>query len=182
MHQSVPAVFVGRLGRNKNDFWPLLQSGQALDKNLRSTVIGILHDAELDLNELDQEVGKLKLQSTRLELKRETIKSYKAIISSLLSPIRALPNEILQMIFVSVPNQPSLPLLPNYSLPLTISAVCHRWRTVALDSPEIWSYISVELNPKGVLSDELESARTDRALLYLSRSRNYPLTLTFNGS
>ncbi|KAF9013737.1 hypothetical protein BDZ89DRAFT_458616 [Hymenopellis radicata] len=54
---------------------------------------------------------------------------------------------------------------------LTISSVCHHWRQIALEHPDLWSFIRVD-------------AKTQRELvrLYLQRSKSRPLDLEISTS
>ncbi|KAF9013738.1 hypothetical protein BDZ89DRAFT_1166970 [Hymenopellis radicata] len=55
--------------------------------------------------------------------------------------------------------------LHNYT-PLSISSVCHFWRQIAVGLPELWSCIRVD-----------RITRPDVVCLYLTRSKDHPLTL-----
>lgn len=65
---------------------------------------------------------------------------------TLISPIRRLPFEILQLIFIHSLNwEYDSTNLGSYrrrlisSLPFNVSQVCVRWREIALDTPRLWS-------------------------------------------
>ncbi|KAE9408948.1 hypothetical protein BT96DRAFT_913629 [Gymnopus androsaceus JB14] len=115
----------------------------------------------------------------------------------LLSPFQQLPNEILGLIFESActdnllqqypwptvrkwcgepPTKLSLPVIA-YLPALAISAVCTRWRFLALASPRIWSQIRVEIAPRGEVMSTTQSGFRSTLQLYLDRSADSPLLI-----
>ncbi|KAE9390313.1 hypothetical protein BT96DRAFT_833590, partial [Gymnopus androsaceus JB14] len=75
----------------------------------------------------------------RMHLRRELLKSYAEKLTTLLSPIRRLPNEILSRIFMFYCKENDLTSrYPGGAAALTISAVCTRWRELAISQPVLW--------------------------------------------
>ncbi|KAE9382946.1 hypothetical protein BT96DRAFT_140724 [Gymnopus androsaceus JB14] len=70
----------------------------------------------------------------------------------------------------------SLPVI-TYLPALAISAVCARWRFLALASPRIWSQIRVETAPKGEAMSNMQSGFQSTLQLYLDRSADSPLLI-----
>ncbi|KAL0566807.1 hypothetical protein V5O48_015196, partial [Marasmius crinis-equi] len=102
---------------------------------------------------------------------------YLARASSLLSPIRRIPTELLSKIFAFAGEEgEEMNTFGVYrtqeSVALRISAVCHRWRVVALDTPELWTSFAVSL--------EGRFAAPVRPLL--DRSSEKPLSLVIVGA
>ncbi|KAF9267175.1 hypothetical protein L218DRAFT_722426 [Marasmius fiardii PR-910] len=89
-----------------------------------------------------------------------------------MSGIRGLPPEILQDIFLYAVNGTGENAFGVYglwvSVAFRISAVCSRWRYIALDTGRIWTSFEVELH---------ERARYPVSL-FLSRSKTLPLSLS----
>lgn len=86
-----------------------------------------------------------------------------------LIPIAQLPSELLSAIFQFV----QAPILPAYYSSLswrdwmTVSYVCAHWRRIALESPSLWSHISID-----------NVGDHNWVGLFLGRSRMAPLTLS----
>ncbi|KAJ7752783.1 hypothetical protein DFH07DRAFT_774308 [Mycena maculata] len=85
-----------------------------------------------------------------------------------LSPLRRMPIEILSLIFTY-----TMPPYRRYaeSAPWRVSAVCARWRTIALSQPCFWTTIVIDrFRPTDRLSLETQ----------LSRTGNLPLHIAFD--
>ncbi|KAE9408848.1 hypothetical protein BT96DRAFT_913563 [Gymnopus androsaceus JB14] len=111
----------------------------------------------------------------------------------LLSPFLDIPNEIVCVIFelactdnflqeypwpLDQEREPAVKLtLPviTYLPTLAISAVCTRWRSLALASPSLWSHLSLETTPATV--SDVQGGFTSTLQLYLDRSVDTPLTI-----
>ncbi|KAE9391551.1 hypothetical protein BT96DRAFT_303606 [Gymnopus androsaceus JB14] len=107
------------------------------------------------------------------------------------SPFQQLPNEIICPIFESActdnllqqypwpvreepPTELSLPVIA-YLPALAISAVCTRWRFLALESPRLWSRFNLEIAPDSEEDLDVQSGFRLTLQLYLDRSADSPL-------
>ena len=89
------------------------------------------------------------------------------------SPIRRLTFDVLWNIFIYVSNSD-----PRQG-PMTVSHVSQLWRLVALNSPFIWSNITIRL------TDDTETGSPKQhllALAYFNRSQNVSITLTIDAT
>ncbi|EJD35273.1 hypothetical protein AURDEDRAFT_93216, partial [Auricularia subglabra TFB-10046 SS5] len=59
----------------------------------------------------------------------------------LVHPIRRLPPEVLAEVFTACLSDEQLHSLS--AVPYPVSQVCRRWRSVALQTPRLWTYVSV---------------------------------------
>lgn len=67
-------------------------------------------------------------------------------VASLRHPVRRLPFEILQCIFEYASGRSkSTPTFAEIRIAIKISHVCQRWRSVAIDTPRMWSSIAFSL-------------------------------------
>ncbi|KIK62725.1 hypothetical protein GYMLUDRAFT_84218 [Collybiopsis luxurians FD-317 M1] len=137
----------------------------------RSEVSRLLHQVDKDLNDYAQEISSLESQLVFLRLQQERLQAHKITLSSLLSPIHHLPNEILLRIFLFACRENDL--LAFQPPASSIAGVCHRWRELAMSCPALWSSFRVWLG--GAKSQD--SALATRLELFLKRSRDQPLTL-----
>ncbi|KAJ7625997.1 hypothetical protein FB45DRAFT_1030318 [Roridomyces roridus] len=93
------------------------------------------------------------------------------LLSSLQTPIRRIPRELLSEIFL----QPSLHCSPRYPFRAprgtkTILSVSHHWRETALSTAEFWAEFDVILHGNSNQACLLE--------LYLERSKQFPLSIS----
>ena len=91
--------------------------------------------------------------------------------------IHCLANEILSLVFVAAlprlySTNESSPLSETQT-PLNVSQVCHRWRQIAMSSPQLWSSVNFDLR----IYDEFEVATraTSAVATLIQRSGDYPL-------
>ncbi|KAE9391548.1 hypothetical protein BT96DRAFT_864866 [Gymnopus androsaceus JB14] len=151
--------------------------------------------SQKDLDDYDTEIARLQTQIDSVQEQKKSLNDYKTNLQSLLSPFRELPNEIMCLIFelactdnllqqypwpvgrnTKPPTKLSLPAI-TYLPALSISAVCTRWRFLALASPRIWSQIRVETAPEGEVMSDRESGFLSTLQLYLDRSADSPLLI-----
>ncbi|KAF9065804.1 hypothetical protein BDP27DRAFT_1192078, partial [Rhodocollybia butyracea] len=147
----------------------------------------------------DYETDDHRLRSCRLRTteKQERLRTYATQVQSLLSPIRKVPDEILQYIFdvccdtntfdffqSLYGEEASWTLRGLRGKPaIVISSVCLRWRRNALSLPAIWSRITVYWNwgYTGEIRDdhELNNHLELFSPLYnfIERSQQSPMTI-----
>ncbi|KAL0063867.1 hypothetical protein AAF712_009220 [Marasmius tenuissimus] len=130
------------------------------------------HDACIEAQTYDRLIRVLETRLLEAKVMRSNLQEKSAQVSSLLSPVRRLPTEIIREIFILAVGDAKDNMFGSCSKwesrTLDISAVCHRWRIIALDTPELWDRFSVDLNTRAQAPLEL----------FLSRSRESPLSIT----
>ncbi|KAJ8074453.1 hypothetical protein PM082_015354 [Marasmius tenuissimus] len=109
-----------------------------------------VQDAQNDIQKCEKEIEQHQAHIRLLRAKQAAHRRDIARYSSLSSPIRKLPSEILRRIFgfASIHNN-----FGNgwwYSGAFSLSGVCIRWREIAMASPEIWSNISLSLEDRAL--------------------------------
>ncbi|SJL13260.1 uncharacterized protein ARMOST_16699 [Armillaria ostoyae] len=134
------------------------------------------------LSDLDAKIADVKDILQQLLRERSQVTDNLAIAKNILHPIRRLPTDVLGEIFLACVQSPAeclFSLLRNDSVnflegPWPISHVCRRWRGIAINTPRLWSSISL-LFP-------IDASRTLEFTLilgcYIERSRNLELTLS----
>ncbi|KAK1220563.1 hypothetical protein PQX77_016658 [Marasmius sp. AFHP31] len=156
------------------DVWNHLRSLQPVAVSNPSRLHTFIHEANIELSDYDQLIHALESQVLEAKSKRDSLQRHASQVSSLLSPIRRLPTEILVKFFECTANSDFLGrnLLGANSVwksqALRISSVCYRWRTIALDTPQLWARFAVDLDPRA--GPPLD--------LFLSRSRECKLGVT----
>ncbi|KAJ7772198.1 hypothetical protein B0H16DRAFT_1714409 [Mycena metata] len=101
----------------------------------------------------------------------ELIKPYRDLIS----PMRSMPPEILQEIFMACLPTEHYAIMHTSQAPLLFGRVCSSWRSISLSTPTLWSSIHMVPSAIGPLesNDRFTSLRT-----WLHRSGNCPLWIS----
>ncbi|KAJ2912228.1 hypothetical protein MD484_g8187, partial [Candolleomyces efflorescens] len=165
-----------------------------LNTNYVPSAIEIHHIRSL-ADEQQKVVDALNVEIEALVKRRDEHAKFVKEHSALLSPVRRMPNDILSLIFLfCLPSNlfQSSPTKSGDHPALVISAVCQRWRHLSLDTPLLWTVIDIQVP---WLPDPQEYRWHDsmaywgkqvqailaRTQLWISRSANCPLTVSFSG-
>ncbi|THV03780.1 hypothetical protein K435DRAFT_248245 [Dendrothele bispora CBS 962.96] len=127
-----------------------LRSPAAVTEEDTAYVDQTLHDAESDLANYDAETTRLEKAVFVLKLQRQRLQDHVVKHRSLLSPIRRLPLEVLDLIFFTVCSGSGNVLNIQSercmkSCPIVLSDVSTIWRRVVLESPLLWTKLSLRL-------------------------------------
>lgn len=130
----------------------------------------LLQQAQSELQRYDSEI--LSVNIHRAELLR-CILGYE----SLLSPIRKLPDDVLQEIFLRVCRKNTISGRNDTYIPgLVLSEVCSYWRELAVGARRLWSCFEVFLFDSEGTGEEAQSIlTTELTKMLLERSGNAPL-------
>lgn len=150
----------------------------------------VLQNARQDLEDYDREIQILESRLSMLAPKREYLWKYISQLESLLSPIRKVPDEVLQHIFDDgCENSDNHFVIQNLTgssdkdalreIPaLALGSVCSRWRRNTLSMPRTWSRISLEFSIDMEKEYNLEHESALQLLsIFLNRSLSWPLTI-----
>ncbi|KAK0224306.1 hypothetical protein IW262DRAFT_884313 [Armillaria fumosa] len=136
------------------------------------------------LSDLDAKIVDVKDILQQLLRERSQVMDNLSIAKNILHPIRRLPTDVLSHIFLACVQSPveclfSLLHKDSTNLlegPWPISHVCRRWRDIAINTPRLWSCISL-LFP-------IDTSRTLGFMLmlgcFIERLQNLGLTLSVN--
>ncbi|KII88758.1 hypothetical protein PLICRDRAFT_92459 [Plicaturopsis crispa FD-325 SS-3] len=99
-----------------------------------------LLQAETDLCDVNAEIERLQAALANLEREQQELQGRVAVNRGILSPLRRLPNELLSHIFIEcLPEQ--IPLV--HMKVFCLGSVCHKWWSVALSTPQLWTSVAV---------------------------------------
>jgi hypothetical protein len=159
------------------------------DSLSREEVSGLIQESEKESREYDREIERLKTEIGRLEsaivaLRKgqkelETVtKQFRTALCP--CPIRKLPAELLSEIFrLAFPDRRVI-ISSNRSpciRPLIFAHACARWRSIAFDTPSLWSVIIISLT-QVCDDDDPKMITCERAVTFiLEQSRSHPLSL-----
>lgn len=132
-----------------------------------------LQRIEVDIEECLVRIAQVHAQMRLLECQRDIVQRRVAVHRARLSPLRVIPDQVLQEIFqYCLPDTPYI--VPDaHSAPLVLTHVCRRWRAVVQVTSELWS--SIALCDRGVWNYELEVEMVKR---WLDRSRMRPIRMS----
>ncbi|KAJ7624569.1 hypothetical protein FB45DRAFT_923710 [Roridomyces roridus] len=125
----------------------------------------------LRLNALDDEIAVLQKRLDALNADRDDLVAYVESHNALLSPVRRLPLDIIQEIFVAcLPDRNCL--MSATEAPVLLGRICSSWRAISLSTPRLWSKLHI-VEPRDVTSSsgkEKWARRLDTSALWLARS------------
>lgn len=155
-------------------FWQplsLLGTNFALSLDEASQIRDILLDKEADLARLEHAVISIQAHSEELLAKRDEARSSIDAHRALLSPIRQMPLEVMQEIFVHcLPNDQYV--RPDAcKAPLLLGQVCAPWRRAVLATPRLWSSLAIQLSHRN------SGRRLSLMKSWISRSSGHPISL-----
>nr|GAT54334.1 predicted protein [Mycena chlorophos] len=76
---------------------------------------------------------------------RKSVAAYVADHQALITPLRRLPTDILEQIFLACLPTDRLAGMISSDAPLLLSQICSEWRRVALSLPRLWSRFQIEV-------------------------------------
>ena len=123
----------------------LLESNTSPSDSEVVAIRALINDAEAWIEEFhrcfpadDNNASQVQVESQLLK----TIEEHRA----LLSPVRFLPTEILQEIFLryALADNPGTSM-QVYEMPWRLGHICHRWRKIALSLPSLWDNIRINI-------------------------------------
>lgn len=140
---------------------------QAPDSNHISQT---LENLERQKRLCEDELSRLRVEVIGLDNHRQDLQRQIDAYASLNAPIRNFPPEILRQIFVLACDANNEVAIGGYMPAMVLSSVCTVWRNICMDTPELWSRISVKF--ERFVEDSLMLLVT-----LLSRSKQSPLTI-----
>jgi len=141
------------------------------------------------------EITQLDLEISRLQAKRDDIYARIQPYQALLSPIRRLPLEIMERIFVFCLPTQRHPAMSTLEAPLKLGRICSSWRSFAYSCPRLWARIHISVLHLGETPDsddidpEVYCCRMEEAMVgirrrldgvseWLGRSQSHPLSIS----
>lgn len=136
------------------------------DEKIKSSI----SKTETDLRRCNEEIECLQVQIIALENEKRLIERNAVGYTSLLAPIRKLPSELLQQIFLFVCDDNFISDCFRIP-PATLVQVCSSWKNLASSAHRLWSIITL------VVSDRFSPDAWVALELLLEKSGSVPLDL-----
>ncbi|KAJ7022127.1 hypothetical protein C8F04DRAFT_1139081 [Mycena alexandri] len=151
---------------------------------------GLLVEPLSRLKRLDEQVADLQKAIDKLTEERVQLSTYVDAHKAILSPVRRLPFDLMQEIFMAcIPTHRNC-VMSAVEAPVLLGRVCSAWRTMSQSTPRLWARLHIvepvrfEVMP-GPNSDAFEEKlvqRLETAKTWLGRSGQCPLFISLEGS
>ncbi|KAJ7743315.1 hypothetical protein B0H16DRAFT_1009573 [Mycena metata] len=178
----MPSPFASRLGTN---YCP---SDEEI-LNIRTFLI----EPKSRLKRLDDKIADLQKAIDSLTAERASVRSFVDAHDALLSPLRRLPLDIVQEIFVACLPTHRNCVMSAAEAPLLLGRICSSWRAIALSTPRLWARLHI-VEPaftgfvpsmssiSSVFLEEKVAQRVDAVKTWLIRSGVCPISISIEGA
>ncbi|KAJ7819522.1 hypothetical protein B0H13DRAFT_2131563 [Mycena leptocephala] len=126
---------------------PLLRSNKEPNPSDKILAEDILRDKRAELFALEDDISRLEFSLKTLRNKHAVLSSEMTQYSSILSPIRRLPPEIIGEIFLYfaplMHPDSDLENATQVKLPWKLGHICRLWRTISLSLGQLWSVLDL---------------------------------------
>ncbi|KAJ7705181.1 hypothetical protein B0H16DRAFT_1636670 [Mycena metata] len=142
------------------------------------------------LKRLDEQLADLQKAIDKLTEERVHLSTYVDAHQAILSPIRRLPFDILQEIFMAcIPTHRNC-VMSAVEAPVLLGRVCSAWRTMSQSTPRLWARLHIveparfQVMPGSNFDvfEEKLAQRLETTRMWLGRSGQCPLYISLEGS
>ncbi|KAK0193151.1 hypothetical protein F5146DRAFT_1223153 [Armillaria mellea] len=147
------------------------QTAEDLDDPTIQRLNGRIQSLATEARSRQVDIDRLEIALSQLRIKQDLTLQDLESHTSVFSPIRRLPEEILLRIFEIGSRHDDNSADPKHWAPWVFSYVCHHWRVLTHSSPSLWARLYVNfasLPPRNLLT------------IFLSLSENVPLEITLD--
>ncbi|KAF7376868.1 hypothetical protein MSAN_00104300 [Mycena sanguinolenta] len=168
--------FVSRLGTN---YCPT-------DKEILE-INALLVAPILRLKGLDDEITKLQKAIDKLAEERSRVAAYVEAHKALISPVRRLPLDIVQELFVACLPTHRNCVMSASEAPVLLGRVCSSWRAISLSTPRLWCSLHIVeplwsmADPPGLFEEKV-ARRLEITHAWLGRSGQCPLSISLQSA
>ncbi|KAJ7702262.1 hypothetical protein B0H17DRAFT_923288 [Mycena rosella] len=133
-----------------------------------------------ELAHLEAKISRTQALLYELQRSHRQLKASVDAHLALLSPMRNLPPEVLQLIFIMTLDSNRNPVMHASEAPLLLGRVCSGWRRISLGTPELWASVHVVCPRMDYAETASALTRIQRQALeaWLARSGACPLSIS----
>ena len=153
------------------------------DVEERQEISEYVSTVKQELSQLNAKITEMRTALMQVARTRDRLQAAANQHQALISPLRRLPPELLQVIFVCCLPLHRNAVMHSSEAPVLLGRVCSEWRRISLYTPEVWS--SLHIVPPNVNFSSLTSSiarfKRKRELIemWLGRSGACPLNISF---
>ncbi|KAJ7913524.1 hypothetical protein B0H13DRAFT_2468593 [Mycena leptocephala] len=137
------------------------------------------------LKRLDDEIADLQRAIDKLADERETLGVYVEAHKALISPVRRLPLDIIQEIFMACLPTHRNCVMSASEAPVLLGRICSAWRAISLSTPPLWASLHIvepmhssgSEEPSTLIKEKMEQ-RLETTKTWLGRSGQCPLSIS----
>ncbi|KAJ7162234.1 hypothetical protein C8R46DRAFT_1103955 [Mycena filopes] len=142
------------------------------------------------LKELDDEIAGLHRKIDELAEERDKLGAYVEAHRALTSPLRRLPLDIIEEIFLACMPTSRNCVMSAQEAPVLLGRICSSWRSISRSSPRLWASLHIveptrPYSPHRSLPSFFEfkvEQRLEVAKAWLQRSGNCPLSISLESN
>ncbi|KAJ7037446.1 hypothetical protein C8F04DRAFT_1092504 [Mycena alexandri] len=137
------------------------------------------------LKGIDDKISELQKAIDELAEERDSVSTYVEAHEALLSPLRRLPLDIIQEMFIACLPTHRNCVMSAVEAPVLLGRICSLWRTVSLSTPRLWArlHIAEPKQPGQTPTYEAQYAQqVANTIAWLGRSGICPLSISLEGS
>ncbi|KAJ7933953.1 hypothetical protein B0H13DRAFT_687223 [Mycena leptocephala] len=152
----------------------------------------LLIEPSLQLKHLDDEIASMQKAIEKLTEERESLNAYVTAHKALISPIRRLPLDIIEEIFVACIPMHRNCVMSADEAPIILGRICGSWRTISLSTPRLWSRLHIVEPTRPYSTGSYPSTsglfaakvaqRLEVTNTWLRRSGTCPLSISFESN
>jgi hypothetical protein len=129
-----------------------------------------------EIQDIDQQIDTVQKTLDELQGRRRKLQDFVNSHRALMSPIKRLFPEILQLIFKFCLPSTNTPM-HSQEAPMLLGRICSGWRALAYSTPVIWSRVHIVAPPR---SSPLTLLRLEALRDWLDRSGSAPLSISID--
>ncbi|KAJ6588665.1 hypothetical protein B0H19DRAFT_1226429 [Mycena capillaripes] len=145
----------------------------------------LLAEPSLRLKRLDEEIAELQKAIDKLAAERDELGAFVEGHKALMSPVRRLPLDVIQGIFIACLPTHRNCVMSASEVPVLLGHICSSWRAISFSTPRLWARLHVVEPPWGgrfgsadELIDNKAAERLEVTKMWLGRSAQCPLSIS----
>ncbi|KAJ7248624.1 hypothetical protein B0H12DRAFT_1123490 [Mycena haematopus] len=148
---------------------------------------GFLIEPCMRLKRLEDDIAVLQKAIDKLTEERDTVAAFVEAHKALISPLRRLPLDIIEELFMACLPTNRNCVMSATEAPVILGRICSSWRTISLSTPRLWSRLHI-VEPTRVYSatpglyEAKVAQRLEVARAWLQRSGTCPLSISLESS
>ncbi|KAJ7140967.1 hypothetical protein C8R44DRAFT_726662 [Mycena epipterygia] len=124
-------------------FSPRLGTNYCPEDGEVAEIKALIAEPVLQLQRLDDEIAEMQKAIDKLTKDRDNLGAYIGAHKALISPVRRLPLDIIQEIFLACLPTRGNCIMSASEAPVILGRICSSWRTISLSTPHLWARLHI---------------------------------------